>query len=376
MFFNRNFINALLYLALASFIVWVFADLVLYVVLAVILSGVLRTPTNYLSLTGFGRFRTPRGVAILLSFCIVGAIIALFGLLFIPLISEQVNILSQISTDGAFETLEPMLRNLEQTLLNYNLVDEAEGFIIFNLKKSVRELFSQLQFTELLNELVSTTSSFFIGLLAVLFITFFILLEKGKMRRWIIQQIPNRYFEVTISGFYKVERLLSNYLLGLLGQLTSIFTLTSFGLIVGGINYAVTIGLFAALVNVIPFVGPLVGTGFALVIGLATAPAEALANGGHNWIIIKVLIVQAIVHLIDNVVLQPLIFSKSVKTHPLEIFLVVIAGATLGGAVGMVVAIPTYTVLRVSFLELRKGFREYRIFQHFKTSQRRLDQLG
>ncbi|MCU0450030.1 MAG: AI-2E family transporter [Bernardetiaceae bacterium] len=376
MFFNRNFINALLYLALAGFVAWVFADLILYVVLAVILSGVLRGPTNYLSMTGYGRFRTPRGVAILLSFSIVGAVIALFGLLFIPLISDQVRILSQTSTDEAFETLEPVVKNLEQTLIKYNLVDQPPGFVIYQLKRSVRELFSQLQFTEILNQLVSTTSSFFIGLLAVLFITFFILLEKGKMRRRIIQMIPNRYFEVTMSGFYKVERLLSNYLLGLLGQLTSIFTLTSFGMIVGGINYAVTIGLFAALVNVIPFVGPLVGTGFALVIGLSTAPAEALADGGHNWIIFKVLFVQAVVHLIDNVVLQPLIFSKSVKTHPLEIFLVVIAGATLGGAVGMVVAIPTYTVLRVSFLELRKGFREYRIFQHFKTTQRRLDHIG
>jgi predicted PurR-regulated permease PerM len=139
--------------------------------------------------------------------------------------------------------------------------------------------------------------------------------------------------------------------------------------IVANINYAITIGLFAALINVVPYLGPAIGTIFALVIGLSTASPEALADGGYGWVVARILLVQGIVHLIDNVMLQPLIFSKSVKTHPLEIFIVVIAGAILGGAIGMVAAIPTYTILRVSFMELRKGLREYRIFQTLKASR-------
>jgi predicted PurR-regulated permease PerM len=368
MFFNRNFLNALLYLALAGLVLWVFSDIVIYIILSLILSGILKTPTNYLSQTGYKSFRLPRGVAILLSFAIFASIISLFVLLFIPLISEQVQVIATTPYDTWFNGVLPMVNNVEKMLIDFNLIDQPRGFIMLQLKSNLSSVFSKLQFGEIVNNVLATTGSVFVGVLAVLFITFFILFEKGSLRRNLIALIPNKYFEVTISAFYKTEKLLSNYLLGLLMQVTAIFTLTSFGLIVANINYAVTIGVFAALVNVIPFLGPAIGTVFALVIGLATAPAEVLADGGYGWVVAKILFVQGLVHLIDNVVLQPLIFSKSVKTHPLEIFIVVIAGAILGGAVGMVAAIPSYTILRVSFMELRKGFREYRIFQNLKTS--------
>ncbi len=369
MFFNRNFLNALLYLALAGMVLWVFSDIVVYIILSLILSGILKTPTNYLSSTGYKSFRLPRGLAILLSFIIFANVISLFVLLFIPLISAQVQVIATTPYDTWFNGVLPMVDNLERTLIDFNLIDQPRGFIMLQLKSSLVSVFGKLQFGEIINNILATTGSFFVGILAVLFITFSILFEKGRIRRNIIALIPNKYFEVTISAFYKIEKLLSNYLLGLLMQITAIFTLTSFGLIVSGINYAVTIGLFAALINVIPFLGPAIGTIFALVIGLSTAPAETVADGGYAWVVVKIFFVQGIVHLIDNAVLQPLIFSKSIKTHPLEIFIVVIAGAILGGAIGMVVAIPAYTILRVSFIELRKGFREYRIFQTLKTSR-------
>jgi len=61
--------------------------------------------------------------------------------------------------------------------------------------------------------------------------------------------------------------------------------------------------------------------------------------------------------------LQPLIFSKSVKAHPVEIFIIIFAGASLGGILGMILAIPTYTVLRVSIMELLSGYKQYNVFR-------------
>jgi predicted PurR-regulated permease PerM len=70
------------------------------------------------------------------------------------------------------------------------------------------------------------------------------------------------------------------------------------------------------------------------------------------------------VQITDNIVLQPLIFSKSVKAHPLEIFVIIFAGASLAGVLGMIAAIPVYTIIRVVLIELYQGYKQYKIFQN------------
>jgi predicted PurR-regulated permease PerM len=88
-----------------------------------------------------------------------------------------------------------------------------------------------------------------------------------------------------------------------------------------------------------------------------------LEGNGYLFLLGQLLLAFIVTQVIDNVILQPIIFSKSVKAHPLEIFISVFAGATIGGVLGMLAAIPAYTVIKVSFLEIRKGFREYKVFK-------------
>jgi predicted PurR-regulated permease PerM len=112
---------------------------------------------------------------------------------------------------------------------------------------------------------------------------------------------------------------------------------------------------------VIPYLGPILGAAFGIIVSISTnnyaGPNEIL------FMIFKILIVFAIVQLNDNLVFQPLIFSKSVKAHPLEIFIIIFVGATLGGIIGMIAAIPVYTIVRVSFTEFSQGFKQYQIFK-------------
>lgn len=344
---------------------WIFSDIVLYVILSVVLSGILKVPTNAISQIQFKGVRIPRGIAILISFSILVGLLALFVLLFVPLINEQAAVIASIPYDDFFERISVPVSRLEIFLIEANIVNEPRGFILVRLQQKMIEVFRQFNAGNLLNELLLTTGNIFIGILAVLFITFFLLFEKGKVRKRIIALIPNRYFEVSISAIHKIERLLSNYLLGLLLQAISIFTIVSFSLILLGVNYAVTIGIFAAIVNVIPFVGPLVGSAFGIIVGISTAPPELLEGNGYLWLLGQLLAVFIVTQIIDNIILQPIIFSKSVKAHPLEIFISIFAGATLGGVLGMLAAIPAYTIIRVSFAEIRKGFKEYKVFQKF-----------
>jgi predicted PurR-regulated permease PerM len=149
--------------------------------------------------------------------------------------------------------------------------------------------------------------------------------------------------------------LLSRYFIGLLLQVTVVMSLEFFGLMLFGIPNALLIAFIGGLLNVIPYLGPIIGT----LLGVVLAVVSTLATGvytGIEWVALEVIAVFVAVNIIDNVVNQPLIVSKSVKAHPVEIFVVILAAGYLGGIGGMIIAIPTYTVIRVILKEYLSEF--------------------
>ncbi len=349
-------------LLLMLLLAWVFTDIFIYVLIAIILSAILRPMTRYLRRVQLFKLRIPRFLAILISFTVFVLVISLFVVLFIPLISDQVTLIRSFNYDNFYEQVTTPLANFENFLIRNDLTTEPPGFMVNTLRERIITFFSSIQVGEMLNQVLSLTGSLLVGILAVLFITFFFLYEMGAMRKHVISLIPNHYFEVTIAAFNKIERLLSNYLTGLLLQMLAIFTIASIGLSIMGIKYAVTIALFAAVANLIPYMGPILGALFGIIVGISTS-IGVMGSGELLWLVLKVASVFALVQLIDNVLLQPLIFSKSVKAHPLEIFIVIFAGASLAQIPGMILAIPAYTVIRVMVGELYSGYRSYRVFR-------------
>ncbi len=345
---------------------WIFTDIYLYILISIVLSAILRPLTRYLRRVQIFKLRIPRFLAVLASFAILILVITMFVTLFIPLISDQMALIRGFNYDAFYEQVTVPLSRFEDFLIANNLTSEPAGFMVDALKEKIISFFSSIQLGQMLNQLLSLTGSLFVGLLAVTFITFFFLYEMGTMRKNVIQLIPNQYFEVTIAAFNKIERLLSNYLTGLLLQMLAIFTIASIGLSIMGIKYAITIALFAAVANLIPYLGPILGTLFGIIVGISTS-IEMVTQAEILWVVLKVASVFAVVQVTDNVILQPLIFSKSVKAHPLEIFIIIFAGASLAQIPGMILAIPTYTVLRVMFSELYTGYRSYRIFRVQKS---------
>jgi predicted PurR-regulated permease PerM len=362
-FLNRTYISFALLVLLLAGMVWYFIEIVTYLIIALVLSGILRTPTDYLSQLSLFGLRIPRFVAIALSFGALMALVALFGLLFAPLVSKQIDALASLNYRQLVETLTAPVAYLEEVLQRQQFFQLEKGFLLDDLQTYLRQPILDFKLSNFINNLLSFTGSFFVGLLATLFITFFILNEKGAIRRSLLSLIPNRYFEVSITAFTKIEKLLSNYLLGILLQMISIFSIASFGLILAGVDYAVTIAVFAAVLNLIPFLGPVIGAVVGLIVGLSTTTGLADSEA-YFWLMGKIAIVFAVLQLTDNILLQPIIFSKSVKAHPLEIFLIVFVGSTIQGPVGMILAIPVYTILKVSVSEFLKGYRRYRIFRN------------
>ncbi|NMM49200.1 AI-2E family transporter [Marinigracilibium pacificum] len=363
--FQRRIIYVILGIALFIFLAWFFSNIFVYITISVIFAAILRGPANYISQISVFGWQIPRVLAVIFSFLVLLLVVFLFVVTFIPLVSDQINVLSNLNYDKLFKTASEPIIWLEEFLINNNLTTEAKGFIIDSIKESFIGFITRINVSNLLNTLVGFTGSLFIGILAVAFITFFLLYEKGMVRRQFNRLIPNSYFEVTITAITKIERLLTNYLVGLLLQMTAIFTVASVGLSIFGVKYAITIALFAALANLIPYVGPIMGASFGILIGLSTHLLGNGAEGGSLLILIfKICAVFAIVQIMDNIIFQPLIFSKSVKAHPLEIFVIIFVGANLAGVVGMIAAIPVYTVLRVTVLEFYRGYNQYYVFKN------------
>ena len=183
-------------------------------------------------------------------------------------------------------------------------------------------------------------------------------------------------------ALYSVKRLLTRYFIGIMIQSTCIMFLVTIGMTIVGIDFqqALVMGLILGMLNVIPYVGPWLGLFIAIIMGVASH-----MNQDFNTVVIPLvsymIIVEAIVHLIDNVIFQPVIFSNSVKAHPLEIFIVVLAAGFAAGVPGMIFGIPGYTVLRVFAREFFNNFKAVQRItsslasEEFKTEQRLKEEI-
>ncbi|WP_420583307.1 AI-2E family transporter [Reichenbachiella sp.] len=363
---RRTLLFLIIVVALFVFSAWLFSDIFIYICISIVLATILRPLTNFIHRTYIYRVRMPRVIAILVSYCAVVGVVFSFVLLFIPLIVEQVNVLSNVSFDKVYSNLSQPVVAVENFLIEYQLVSEDEHSLTETMRSNVFGFVSNLNFRNIINNLLTFTGGFFVSVLAIAFITFFLLLENGLLSRRLIAIVPNQYFELFISAIHKIEHLLSNYLIGLVLQMMAIFSIAGLGLSIFSVKYALTIAVFAAVANLIPYMGPLLGAIFGIIVGLSTSGHFAFDQFTVIFML-KIVSVFSVVQITDNVLLQPLIFSKSVKAHPLEIFVVIFAAASLAGIPGMIAAIPVYTIIRVSVMEIRDGFKSYRIFQVSKN---------
>ncbi len=352
---------AILFIILFLLFGWYFSNITIYLVASLILAALLRPLTNRLHDFHVLGQHIPRWAAILLSYGSIVLLLFSLGFLFYPLINNQIEILSGLDLEGIYDTVKQPVSKLERILFQYELIDGKPGTLFEEIQKSVISSIKDFDFTSFIGGVINTTSSLFVGLMAIAFISFFLLLENGLLRRNLLNLIPNPYFELSVATFTKVEKLLSNYLSGLLVQMLTIFSFASLGLSILGVEYSLTIALFAAVANLIPYAGPILGASFGIIVGISTGNFETSTE--LNYLILKILSVFAVVQVTDNILVQPLIFSKSVKAHPLEIFVVIFAGAKIAGVPGMIFAIPVYTIFRVSIIEFFNGYKSYRIFK-------------
>jgi len=341
----------LLVLAATAFGIWYFGHIVIYIIIAGILSLIGQPIDRFYSKLGIGKFRLSNTLSAALAFLTLFLVFFLLGIFFVPLFTEEASTLSSIDRGAAIASLQQPVANIEHILKNFNIDYES-----FNLQTYLQDkLASVLSITNLslfFNRLIAALGDFFIAFFAISFLTFFFLRDEKLIVETIISMVPENYSEKVKNVLVQTQHMLKRYFIGILIEVLLVITFLSIGLSVAGIKHALLIALFAGILNVIPYVGPFIGAGFALFIGLTTNHEMTMFA-----VIMKIFIVFPIVNLADAFLLQPLIYSSSVKAHPLEIFLVILMGATIGGIGGMILAVPSYTILRVIAKEFFTNFR-------------------
>ncbi|WP_370391126.1 AI-2E family transporter [uncultured Winogradskyella sp.] len=325
-------------------------SVIVYVLVAGVISLIGRPIVFFLR----NRLKFNNTIAVIVTMVLfVGIFIGLIGL-FIPLIAEQGRNLALLD----IEQLQENIQNL------YNQIVLYFEFSHIDVEQSIKDsgLLSKLDFAyipEFLNNLVSGLGSFSIGLFSVLFISFFFLKDSHLFENGFLTFVPSDKETKTQRSFKSIKDLLSRYFVGLIFQILILFVIYTVVLLIFGIDNAVVIAFLCALLNLVPYVGPLI-SGFLM---LLLTMSSNLGESFSDVILPKTIYVMIgfiFAQLVDNFFSQPFIFSKSVKSHPLEIFLVIIIAGILFGIVGMIVAVPAYTALKVV---LKEFLSEYNVVQ-------------
>jgi predicted PurR-regulated permease PerM len=264
-----------------------------------------------------------------------------FIMLFVPLVLSQGENLSLLNTNSIEKNIT-QLTNQITLFLDEHQLDSAKI-----LKEA--DITSKINFNfipNFLNTILSTVSSLGVALGSILFITFFFLKDRLMFIVSAKKLIPDSHEEQILNSLDKINNLLTRYFIGLLLQLFIVFVMYLIVLVIFGVENALVIAFLCAVLNIIPYVGPLIASFLAAILSM-------LSNLGADFqseilpTTIYVMIGFWLVQLIDNNLSQPLIFSKSVSSHPLEIFLVILSAGFLFGIVGMVIAVPLYTIIKV-----------------------------
>jgi len=278
--------------------------------------------------------------------------------LLIPPIIKQAGNLSQVNLDAIGTTLRQPLQQIVDFFNNHGFPLTIDS-IMTQIQNSVRSNFKFTDIAGILGSIVTFAGNFVFAFASIMFITFFFIKDEGMFLNAIIALVPvdrENHFKNILAD---IQKLLTRYFGALLIQMILFASCNLILLWIMGVKNALLIAVIGGLLNVIPYVGPIIGMSLGLFITLS-----ANVNVDFYNVLLplfyKVIGAFLITQQVDGFIIQPNVFGNSINAHPLEIFLVILVGAKIGGITGMVLAIPCYTVLRVI---ARVFFNEFKVVQ-------------
>ena len=344
----------ILVVGVAGWIIWYLWEVVLYILVAAVLSLVGRPLVSYLTRINILGHSLSRTLAAALTLVVMWLVIGALGMLFIPLLYGKVNELASMDWTSVTAVVESSLMNLEgliERVFAIEITDIGETFKQFML--SLVDIDVAKTFASVATVIKGVAISFF----SISFITFYFMKEDNLFYRLVALFFPDRFRSNVYNALDSITALLSRYFGGLMAESFMLMVIISLVMTLFGMHGsdALVIGLIIGVLNVIPYAGPVIGTLLSLCIALLSPIGGDVL---HTAIVLCSTVV--VVKVIDDFIIQPTIYSDRVQAHPLEVFLCILIAGYIGGIWGMLFAIPLYTVLRVF---AREFFSEYSLVQ-------------
>ena len=339
------------------FLLWYFKHIVGYILIAYIFSLIGFPIVYYMGKLKIKGWILPKWLRALVALLTIWLVVFMFFRVFTPLIINQVETLSKIDYQTYIEQFREPLDKVDAFISQFMV--EKESFSVETvLTQKVLDQVNTENVQKLFSYVASFVGNVLIAILAISFIAFFFLKDEELFTQGVLLFISDKNVAKVKRILGSVKHLLARYFIGVLLQISGIICLLTIGLTLVGIPFkqSLVLGLFMGVINVIPYIGPFIG----ILFGLVTIFISHLHLGFTpelGWLMFWSYLVYQAIQLIDNLVFQPYIFSSSVKAHPLEIFLVILIAASFAGILGMILAIPLYTILRVISKEFFSGFK-------------------
>ncbi|MCT8340207.1 AI-2E family transporter [Flavobacteriaceae bacterium TK19130] len=346
-------LRALGVLAGLVFLIWFFfsiQSLLLFIGIAIVISLIGRPLMQFLKY----RLKFSNTLASFTTLLLVIASIVLLLRIFVPIIIEQSKNISNID----FDLVKQDLYELNIQASDYLGVEQID--IVEGIKRTeyVRNFDLEL-IPSFIDIFFGNIGSLIVGLFAVLFISFFLLKDENLIANAVTtfaEPGREKRFLVVLN---KIKELLSRYFIGLVLQILILSVFYTVLLVFFDIKNPVAIALICAFLNIVPYLGPIIAGALMLLVVVS----NNLGADFSTELLPKLLYIlggYSLAQVFDNLITQPVVFAKSVHSHPLEIFLVILIGGFLFGVAGMILAVPTYTALKVISKEF---LSEYKIVQ-------------
>ena len=347
---NINVVVRVFAVLLVLVLAWYFSNLVLYIFLAFIFSLIGKPIAKRINSIKIYKHRIPYGICVMLTMIFFILFFVLTVIFLVPMLTHEAKGIAGIDYDELSRNLNFLLNHVQNFLYNNNLMDEHETLVGL-VTNEIRNFASLTNFSTILGSVASATGSFLMGLFAVFFLSFFFMKDDIRIDGLAQLLFGGRHAARLTVVSEKINRLLSRYFIGLMIEIASMITLLYIGMVIFGIKSALLMAFFGGLLNAIPYLGPLIGVICSCLFGVVNCLS---INDYHAILPVTLEIAGAflVANMIDNFILQPVIYSQSIKAHPVEIFLVIIMGGSFAGIMGMLFAIPVYTMIRTIVIEL------------------------
>ena len=348
---------------------WYFRNVLVYIIIAFVVSLI-----GYPIMTRLRKIKVkgksaPDWFLAVLTIVVIIILLLLLVTQIIPLVSSIVRDVSAMNASTYFESNPIEALNTWLIATFPSLGRDFDVAVV--VMDKVKELVSFNNVSGIVGSVASVVSSVSVGLFAVVFISFFFIKDDTLFEKIIGALVPDRHEATLNKTLNDIKQLLSRYFVGLVIEMLGLALVDFLGLWLIArlpVSYAIGIAFIAGLLNVIPYIGPLMGEIIGVVIGVVLKIGIGAGLDVNVWIFALIIIaIMFGAQLIDNFIYQPVIYSTSIKAHPLEIFIVLLMAGHIGGAVGMLVAIPAYTVVRVIAI---------RFFYRYKVIKRLIPDLS